>query len=177
MSFPEPRQHPYLFTHSALRDALARKPARVMEALGGPDAASWLAQLWEATGAELEPEERLPTPHFHPALHPLPTGWLLAFLPLPTPLETGECYLAAVLYKPPTSRLLFLKTTPEALLFVLERGLDRDDGSARAYVAVYHPDGRRERLGDVDAPTEDALLARIQATPGTHAAFDSGAGR
>ncbi len=177
MAFPEPRQHPYLFAHATLRDALAKRPERLMDALAGPDAADALAQLWARTGEGLEPEERLPTPDLQPHLRRLPSGWLLAAIPLPSPEEVGECFAAAILYRPPASRLLFLKTAPEAHLFVLERGFDREDGTRRAYVAAYRPDGRRERLGDLAPPELDPFLAFIAARDEARAAFDSGAGR
>lgn len=145
----QPRPQHHQFAHRTLRDAVLKDPTDAVNNLWGAGAQSWLRKIWDQAGLEVGSAEvpaLLRTGHGDMDMH---DAIVMTF---PPPLNPTEAYGALAVF-----RALGPK---EPRYYLLERGVDGDDGKPRAYWVEYRADGMRIRGEDV-AGTDPKLLVAV----------------
>jgi hypothetical protein len=85
-----PRRHHQAFKYRVHREALA-DGGRFAVTFAAPDGAARLAELWDAVGAELPPEERLPADGLALTCKGEPASPVV-IVTMPAPLNANEAY-------------------------------------------------------------------------------------
>lgn len=153
----EPRRHHYEFAHVALPAFAFEGPADMLEVLGGPDAAEFLALLWKRVGEELPGRERLPVDGLG---HRVWRGddQVYVVVTLPKPLVAGEAWCVALFFE--TDR-----EPPRLRYFALEFGTGEPPGTT---VAEWNDEPERQELGAGPVPDAEAFYTYLSGLLAPH---------
>lgn len=155
------RQQHYRFAHQVMVELVLRDPEMWM-AQAGSSGLQMLQQTWAMAGQGLAPHDcvqgALPTIEYvgrGPDIH----GYLIT---LPAPESANECYFIAVV----------AVGNNQPRYYLAERGMDKEDGTPRAFLAEWKSMGRdRMRIHGADLPEisaaafVDVAVASAMASP------------